>query len=115
MNPGQTRVLVILLVIIGLEVAWSPAVKSVLAGQGASVDGQALRAAAVGYGAGGLALLALASWAPQVATWIAALFLALMLFNHSSDVVHATTVATSALGTLAGPASPLSQNSQGGR
>ena len=115
MNPGQTRVLVLLLIIMGLEIAWSEPLKAALAGGQGNLTAHELRAAAVGYGAGGLALLALGAWAPNVATWIAVLFLVLMLFNHANDVAHATGVATNALGRLAGSASPLDQGQGGGQ
>jgi|SRR6185437_8554844 len=92
MTPGQTRVLVLLAVLLGLEMALSPNVRNVVAGAfggkqaGNNIPPDQMAAAAFGYGVGGLAVFGLAAVAPRVATGIVLLLIALVLLSNGGPV-----------------------------
>ena len=92
MTPGQTRVLVLLGLLLGLEMALSPNVRDAVAGlfggkqHGGGVAPDAMAAAAFGYGAGALALFALAAVADRVATGIVLLLILLVLLSNGGPI-----------------------------
>ncbi len=95
MNGGQSRVLILLLILFGFESMKQPAVKAALANfinvisgnLNAKASGQAVAPLNVNfkqiayYGVGGLALIALAGPAPDVATWLVVLLLMLVVLS----------------------------------
>ena len=99
MTAGQSRVLVLLLVLLGLEAVVSQPVRTFahaaakgqidLSGFATPTSGglglPGPIAAAFGYSVGGLALIALAAVAPDVATTFVVLLIVLALVTHGSD------------------------------
>lgn len=91
MTDGQTRVLALLGVLLGLQALINPNVRRILSGHLSPTEqkGGALGlpgvyvAGYIGVGAAALALVALAGPAPKLATWIVVIFLALALLEHS--------------------------------
>jgi len=96
MTPGQTRVLVLLLLLLGMEVFFNPSLGSQLksVASGDLRTDQGVLMAFAGYTAGGLALLALAAVADGLATGIVVLLILLVLFSHPGPVVSVIQGAT---------------------
>lgn len=95
MTPGQTRVLVLLLILLAMEAVKQPAVKAVLVNLIQGVSGNAAAAAQkqpttplnvnfklmVYWTVGALALVALAGPAPDMATMLAIILIFLVLLS----------------------------------
>lgn len=104
MTAGQTRVLVLLMVLFGLDVTFNPTLKNnILHG---NLSGFA--PAYIGLGVGGVALVALAAPAPKVATYIVLAFILMVLIEHSAAWAGLLGQASASLQSLTGsaPASP---------
>ena len=110
MTAGQTRVLVLMLVIIGCEAFFSQPFRDALSGKTAPlttamfVPGPAglppVAAAMAAYGIGGVAMVALAGVAPGLATGLAVVFLIGVLLGHAPEVAGLAQAATAGITTL---------------
>src|SRR5947209_1357943 len=100
MSDGQWRVLVILLVILGLEIATSPNTRKVFDELGQELQGKQPKGSPAeymkgaggvltGFGLSGIALVMLAAWQEGLATAIAVLFLVIVLIMRG-DVIGPT-------------------------
>lgn len=98
MTDGQTRVLVLLLVLFGLDISFNPTLKNnILHG---NLSG--FTPAYIGLGVGGVALVALAAPAPKAATYIVLAFIVLALIEHSGAWASMLGNATASLQQLTG-------------
>lgn len=110
MTPGQTRVLVLLGVLLALQALINPSVRSVLTGHltsqqqsGGAVGIPGIYIAGfIGVGASAIALVALASPAPKLATWIVVIFIGLALIEHPQQWTAALSSATQGIVALTG-------------
>lgn len=114
MNSDQWRVLGILGAVLGVEVLFSPDAKAAVVGLGKGqykpTSGSSTGAGALpgplaglfGYAVAGLALVALADVAPNLATWLAALALVYALLSHGDSVTGFITTVRGGVQTLAG-------------
>lgn len=110
MNSGQSRVLVIMLLTLGIEALFSPQFTTALgqASKGhlpdayASLKTGGMYAALAAYALALLAILALAAPAPQVATWIALLILVYALLSHDKQIVPFIANVQLSLGNISG-------------
>lgn len=101
MSDGQTRVLVLLLVLFGIETAFNPTFRGNLAaGAKGDLPPQTMLAGFLGWSVGGVALVALAAPAPKAATWIVVIFIALALLTHPQGYSAALGKATAAMQQL---------------
>lgn len=95
MNPGQSRVTILLLILLAFEAVKQPPIKAAIANLVNGVSGN-LNAKASGgatqplqvnfkqmayWGVGALALIALAGPAPDVATWLVIILLMLVVLS----------------------------------
>lgn len=96
MSPGQWRVLLLLVGLLGLDLVLNPEIGSLLGDLKAGNPGSAIGkgatlvagspGAGIGWAVGALALLALASVAPSLATWIVVVLFAVVAFSHADQV-----------------------------
>lgn len=101
MSGGQARVLTLLLVLLGLQLLLNPTFRSNLQGELlGKVPAQTTLAGFLGWGVGGLALVALADPAPMASTWIVVLFIITTLLTRSQNWAGALDQATKAMQTL---------------
>lgn len=101
MTPGQTRVLVLLLVLLSLEIFLNPGtgqqISDLVSGRQSGQIASGAFMAFAGYTAGAFALLALAAVADGIATGIVLLLILLVVLSHSSQVVGLIQGATGTL------------------
>lgn len=105
MNSGQTRVLVLLGALLALEVAFSPKVKAIVKDPKQALSTPQDIPALVAYGVGVLLLVALAGYAPNLATMIVVAMLVLVLLAHAGEfngLVNGATNAVKALSSTKG-------------
>ena len=103
MTTGQTRVLVLLGVLFGLETLLNPTFRGNLAkGATGQLASNVVAAGSIGWGVSGVALVALAAPAPRLATWIVVIFIALALLTHSQGWTGALSAASAAMTQLFG-------------
>lgn len=101
MSDGQTRVLVLLLVLFGIEVTFNPTFRGNLAaGASGNLPPQTMLAGFLGWSVGGIALVALAAPAPKAATYIVLAFILMALLTHPQAYSAALGKATAAAQTL---------------
>ena len=101
MSDGQTRVLVLLLTLFGIEAAFNPTFRgNLVAGASGKLPPQTMLAGYLGWSVGGVALVALAAPAPKAATWIVLIFIALALLTHPDTYSAALGKATAAMQQL---------------
>lgn len=112
MSDGQTRVLVLLLVLFGIETAFNPTFRgNLVAGASGKLPPQTMLAGYLGWSVGGVALVALAAPAPKAATWIVMIFIALALLTHPDGYAALLGRATAAMTQLtSAPASSSSSS-----
>ena len=113
MTSGQTRVLVLLIVLLGLDVTFNPTLRANLIKGASTQDVHTFASAYLGLGLGGVALVALAAPAPKVATYIAIAFILIVLLKHSDAWAGMLGKASANLQALTGsaaasPANPTS-------
>lgn len=113
MSDGQTRVLVLLLALFGIEALFNPTFRSnLVAGATGKLPPHTMLAGYLGWTIGGVALVALAAPAPRVATYIVLAFILMALLTHPDTYAAALGKATAAMQQLtaapppAGAASP---------
>lgn len=112
MTPGQTRVLVLLGVLFGLETLLNPTFRGNLAkGATGQLAPQVFAAGALGWGVSGVALVALAAPAPRLATWVVVIFITLALLTHSQGWTGALSAANAAMAQLFGTSATGSSGS----
>ncbi|HEY7975735.1 MAG TPA: hypothetical protein VID72_10355 [Ktedonobacterales bacterium] len=111
MSDGQTRVLVLLLTLFGIETLFNPTFRgNLIAGASGKLPSQTMLAGFLGWSVGGVALVALAAPAPKAATWIVVIFIALALLTHPQLYASALGKATAAMQQLTtAPASASAQ------
>lgn len=123
MSSGQSRVLVIMLLTLGIEALFSPQFTAALgqAKQGklsdayGSLQTGGLYAALAAYLLALLAILALASPAPQVATWIALLILVYALLSHDRQIVPFIANVRGTLSSFSAPRESGASNGEPGK
>ena len=110
MSDGQTRVLVLLLTLFGIEALFNPTFRSnLVAGASGKLPPQTMLAGYLGWTIGGVALVALAAPAPRVATYIVLAFILMALLTHPDTYAAALGKATAAMQQLT--TAPASTNS----
>ena len=110
MTTGQTRVLVLLGVLLGVQALFNPNIARILTGhlnptqqQGGALGLPGVVIAGyVGTGAAAVALVALAAPAPNLATWIVVLFIVMALLEHPQGWSAALGAATAGVSQLTG-------------
>ena len=103
MTSGQTRVLVLLACLFGLQALINPTFRgNLVKGASGNLPPQTLAAGFVGSGAAAVALVALAAPAPKLATWIVVLFIGMALLTHASSWTGALDTVTRNMNTLFG-------------
>ena len=101
MSDGQTRVLVLLLALFGIEALFNPTFRSnLVAGASGKLPPQTMLAGYLGWTIGGVALVALAAPAPRVATYIVLAFILMALLTHPDTYAAALGKATAAMQQL---------------
>ena len=101
MSDGQTRVLVLLLVLFGLETLFNPTFRGNLAaGATGNLPPQTMLAGFLGWSVGGIALVALAAPAPRAATYITLAFILMALLTHPQAYSAALGNLTAGMKTL---------------
>lgn len=90
MSDGQTRVLVLLLTLFGLQTALNPTFRAnLLKGATGNLPPQTMLAGYLGWTVGAIALVALAAPAPKLATYITLAFILLVLLEHPQGYASA--------------------------
>lgn len=109
MSDGQTRVLVLLLALFGLEAWLNPTFRhNLVAGASGNLPPQTMLAGYLGWSVGGIALVALAGPAPRAATYIVLAFILMALLMHPDAYAAAlgqVTAAAQQLTTVPAPTS----------
>lgn len=105
MSSGQWRVLILLAVLLGVDILVNPTARDTLTrAKSGDVSGMWSGLAdslaggvpqMYGWGIGALALVALAAVAPDLATWIVVLFIAIVALSHAADFSELTTYLSS--------------------
>lgn len=112
MTPGQTRVLVLLGVLLGIQTLFNPTFRGNLAaGAEGKLPPQTMLAGYLGWGVGAVALVALAAPAPRAATYIVLAFILLALLTHPQGYAAALGKATAAMQQLTTVPAPTSATS----
>ena len=104
MTDGQTRVLVLLIILFGLDITFNPTLRANLVKGASTQDVHTFASAYLGLGLGGVALVALAAPAPKVATYIALAFILMVLIQHSGAWASLLSQASANLQALTGSA-----------
>lgn len=100
MTDGQTRVLVLLLLLLGTEALLSPTTRGYLTDPRTLSNLPGHVPLLIAWGVGGGALFGLATVAPTVATDIVVLLLVLIFIAHGTDIGNLIGLANTALANM---------------
>lgn len=101
MSDGQTRVLVLLLALLGIQIVFNPTFRgNLVAGAEGKLAPQTMLAGYLGWAVGGIALVALAAPAPKAATYIVVAFIVMALLLHPQAYASALGKTTAAIQQL---------------